>query len=108
MKMDGIIEKKIKENSGVRVNYKSNIDNQRHYIKGHLVRQTKESFMVEGSRYHDIIAIPKKNIISMFFIEPDERQKPKTVIIPDPITETRSKKKERFSYEKLWRDDIDD
>ena len=105
MKMDGIIEKKIKENSGVRVNYKSNIDNQRHFIRGYLTGQTKDSFLIEGSRYHDMIAIPKKNIISMFFIELDERQKPKTVIIPDPITETRSKKKESFSYSRWWKEE---
>lgn len=102
--MDNFIERKIKENSGVRVNYKSTIDGKPHYIKGYLTGQTKESFLIEGGRYHDAVVVPRSGIISMFFLK-DTRQK-KVDVKPDPVISRSSLKQDKkFSYNKWWKND---
>lgn len=104
MKMETLIEKKIRENAGVRINYKSTIDGQSHYIRGYLTGETKDSFLVEGRRYYDVVPILKKNIISMFFEKPKD-QKPKPEIKPDPvISRSHFEQDSKFSYNRWWKD----
>ena len=100
--MDNLIARKIEENSAVKINYRSDIDGQVHYIRGFLIGETERFFQVEGGRYHDVIAIPKTGIVSMIFEKP-KHEKPKPEIIPDPATKPYSKKKEEFSYGNWWK-----
>ena len=102
MKTNSLIEKKIQENAVVKVNYRSDFDGKPHFIKGILVGKNNGSFFIEGLRHGDIIPINKSAIISMIFSKP-KHEKPKSEIIPDPVTKPYSKKKEEFSYGNWWK-----
>ena len=101
MKANSLIERKILENSGVKTNYRSDIDGKVHYIRGILIGQNANSYLIEGYKYGDIVIVPKDKLVSMFFEKSKDQAKPE--ITPDPITETRSKKKEVFSYSNWWK-----
>lgn len=104
MKMANFIERKIRGNAAVKVNYRSDFDGLLHYIKGYLIGETEQFFQVEGGRYHDLVAVPKSGVVSMFFEEPKD-QKPKLEIKTDPvISRSPSEQDKKFSYDRWWRE----
>ena len=102
MKTDNLIARKIRENAVAKINYRSDFDGRPHFIKGILVGENNGSFFVEGLKYGDVAAIPKNGIISMIFSKPND-QRPKSVVVPGPVTKPYSKKKEEFSYGNWWK-----
>lgn len=65
MQMDDILTKKIQEQAEVKLSYR--IKGQDYFIRGYLINADEESFSIQGKRFGDTIAVPRKGLISMIF-----------------------------------------